>query len=195
MITTTYISHNHSMPEHITELYLSEHTCRGVVRSVGGFPFSGFLRAPLARLEACKTDFSLSHSPLQLMWIMLYGFFTRRCLSEQLLWNGSQHVDSSESFLASKLYSCLPLVLRLFFLLVILPSWAFRAQTTTPEKDIQLVYEFEKELNNSTMFRQSEASILAHVCVFLYPHHIWRFFIVRAMKTLLYVAQKESSVP
>lgn len=64
-----------------------------------------------------------------------------------------------------------------------------------PKKDIQLVYEFEKELNNSTMFRQSEASILAHVCVFLYPHHIWRFFIVRAMKTLLYVAQKESSVP
>lgn len=122
MITTTYISHNHSMPEHITELYLSEHTCRGVVRSVGGFPFSGFLRAPLARLEACKTDFSLSHSPLQLMWIMLYGFFTRRCLSEQLLWNGSQHVDASESFLAFKLYSYLPLALRLFFLLVILPS-------------------------------------------------------------------------
>lgn len=64
--------------------------------------------------------------------------------------------------------------------------------------NVQLVSEIRKELNNSQCTegeKKRARSILAHVFVFLYPHHTQRFFfIVQTMKTfsMFYMAQKRN---
>lgn len=62
----------------------------------------------------------------------------------------------------------------------------------------QLVSEIRKELNNSQCTegeKKRARSILAHVSVFLYPHHTQRFFfIVQTLETfsMFYMAQKRN---